>query len=154
MVNQSPRGPTNAPLYIFTRLHQMGVRAVHGVPGDYNLETLDCLKKAGLLWVGNINELNAGALAQPHPKRLVDVDVLSNASNLSVRRRWICKGQGHLGACDHLWGRRAVGNQRSRGSMCRARSYRPHCRLSVEICPEGAEITTPHLRKWRLRHFL
>lgn len=49
--------------YLFQRLHQMGVRSVHGVPGDYNLTALDYLDKAGLAWVGNVNELNAGMSA-------------------------------------------------------------------------------------------
>ena len=46
--------------YLFTRLHQLGIRAVHGVPGDYNLVALDYLDDAGLEWVGDANELNAG----------------------------------------------------------------------------------------------
>ncbi len=46
--------------YLFARLHQLGIKAVHGVPGDYNLVALDYLDKAGLEWVGDANELNAG----------------------------------------------------------------------------------------------
>ena len=49
--------------YLFTRLHQVGIRAVHGVPGDYNLIALDYLDNAGLRWVGDANELNAGTLS-------------------------------------------------------------------------------------------
>ena len=54
--------PVNVAEYLLTRLHQIGVRSVHGVPGDYNLAALDYLPKAGLQWVGSVNELNAGAL--------------------------------------------------------------------------------------------
>jgi pyruvate decarboxylase len=54
--------PVDVAEYLFTRLHQIGVRSVHGVPGDYNLVALDYLDKAGLKWVGNVNELNAGEL--------------------------------------------------------------------------------------------
>lgn len=36
------------------------MRSVHGLPGDYNLVALDYVPKAGLRWVGNCNELNAG----------------------------------------------------------------------------------------------
>ena len=54
------KAPIDAAQYIFTRLHQVGIRSVHGVPGDYNLTALDYLDKAGLKWVGNVNELNAG----------------------------------------------------------------------------------------------
>lgn len=46
--------------YLFTRLRQLGVGSVHGVPGDYNLTLLDHVEPAGLHWVGNCNELNAG----------------------------------------------------------------------------------------------
>jgi pyruvate decarboxylase len=46
--------------YLFRRLHQLGIRALHGVPGDFNLTALDYVEKCGLEWVGNANELNAG----------------------------------------------------------------------------------------------
>ena len=46
--------------YLFTRLRQLGVQSVHGVPGDYNLSLLDHVEPTGLHWVGNCNELNAG----------------------------------------------------------------------------------------------
>lgn len=49
--------------YLFTRLFQLGARSVHGVAGDYNLCALDYIKPAGLKWVGNANELNAGYAA-------------------------------------------------------------------------------------------
>jgi hypothetical protein len=52
--------PVDVAQYLFTRLHQMGVRSVHGVPGDYNLVALDYIDKTGLKWVGSVNELNAG----------------------------------------------------------------------------------------------
>lgn len=46
--------------YLFRRLHEVGVRSVHGLPGDYNLVALDYLPGTGLKWVGSVNELNAG----------------------------------------------------------------------------------------------
>lgn len=52
--------PVNVAEYLFTRLHQLGVRSVHGVPGDYNLVALDYLPSSKLSWVGSVNELNAG----------------------------------------------------------------------------------------------
>lgn len=54
------RQPIDVAEYLFRRLHELGIRSVHGVPGDYNLVALDYLPKAGLQWVGNVNELNAG----------------------------------------------------------------------------------------------
>lgn len=52
--------PVDVAEYLFTRLHQLGVRSVHGVPGDFNLVALDYLPRCKLNWVGSVNELNAG----------------------------------------------------------------------------------------------
>lgn len=49
-------------------LHQVGIRSVHGVPGDYNLVALDYLSSNGLQWVGNCNELNAGYAADGYAR--------------------------------------------------------------------------------------
>ena len=50
----------NVAEYLFTRLHQLGVKDLHGVPGDFNLVALDYVEPCGINWVGNCNELNAG----------------------------------------------------------------------------------------------
>lgn len=55
--------PMDVAEYLFRRLYEVGIRVVHGVPGDYNLSTLDYLPNCGLHWVGNCNELNAGRVA-------------------------------------------------------------------------------------------
>ncbi|KAH6887074.1 thiamine diphosphate-binding protein [Thelonectria olida] len=54
--------------YLFRRLTELGVRSIHGVPGDYNLSALDYLKPLGLHWVGNANELNAGYAADGYAR--------------------------------------------------------------------------------------
>ncbi|KAJ5110498.1 thiamine diphosphate-binding protein [Penicillium argentinense] len=54
--------------YLFRRLHQTGLRAVHGVPGDYNLTLLDHVIPSGLEWVGNCNELNGGYAADGYAR--------------------------------------------------------------------------------------
>lgn len=54
------RSPIDVAEYLFTRLYQIGVRSIHGLPGDYNLVALDYIPQLGLKWVGNVNELNAG----------------------------------------------------------------------------------------------
>jgi pyruvate decarboxylase len=59
------RQPIDVAEYLFQRLHEVGVRSVHGVPGDYNLVALDYAPKAGLNWVGNVSELNAGIWRLP-----------------------------------------------------------------------------------------
>ncbi|KAL8674316.1 MAG: hypothetical protein Q9168_001309 [Polycauliona sp. 1 TL-2023] len=60
--------PVDVAEYLFRRLHEVGVRGVHGVPGDYNLVALDYVPKAGLNWVGNVNELNAGYAADGYAR--------------------------------------------------------------------------------------
>lgn len=62
------KSPVPVAEYLYRRLHQAGVRSVHGVPGDYNLRALDFLPKAGLNWVGNVNELNAGYAADGYAR--------------------------------------------------------------------------------------
>ena len=54
------REPVDVTEYLFRRLTQLGVKSIHGVPGDYNLVALDYVTKSGLTWVGSVNELNAG----------------------------------------------------------------------------------------------
>ncbi|KAL8726903.1 MAG: hypothetical protein Q9166_006392 [cf. Caloplaca sp. 2 TL-2023] len=60
--------PVDVAEYLFRRLHEVGIRGVHGVPGDYNLVALDYIPKAGLSWVGNVNELNAGYAADGYAR--------------------------------------------------------------------------------------
>ncbi|GAM87849.1 hypothetical protein ANO11243_058770 [Dothideomycetidae sp. 11243] len=60
--------PIDVAEYLFRRLHQVGIRGVHGVPGDYNLVALDYIPKAGLKWVGSVNELNAGYAADGYAR--------------------------------------------------------------------------------------
>lgn len=62
--------PDNIKLadYLFTRLRQLGVNSIFGVPGDYNLRLLDFVVPAGLHWVGNCNELNAAYSADGYSR--------------------------------------------------------------------------------------
>lgn len=54
--------------YLFKRLTQLGVGSMHGVPGDFNLTLLDYVEPAGIRWVGNTNELNAGYAADGYAR--------------------------------------------------------------------------------------
>lgn len=54
--------------YLFRRLRQNGVTAIHGVPGDFTLRAIDQLKEAGIEWVGTCNELNAGYAADGYAR--------------------------------------------------------------------------------------
>lgn len=57
------REPVDIATYLLTRLKQMGIDSIHGLPGDFNLALLDYLPDLGITWVGNCNELNAGYAA-------------------------------------------------------------------------------------------
>ncbi|KAF3763756.1 pyruvate decarboxylase [Cryphonectria parasitica EP155] len=60
--------PVDVSEYLFRRLYEVGIRSVHGLPGDYNLVSLDYVRKAGLRWVGNVNELNAAYAADGYAR--------------------------------------------------------------------------------------
>lgn len=64
----SAMAPVKLAEYLFTRLRQLGVESVHGVPGDFNLTMLDHVEPAGLNWVGNANELNAAYAADGYSR--------------------------------------------------------------------------------------
>ncbi|KAJ5894606.1 pyruvate decarboxylase [Penicillium taxi] len=54
--------------YLCIRIKEIGVKSIHGVPGDFNLVALDYVEKCGLKWVGNCNELNAGYAADGYSR--------------------------------------------------------------------------------------
>ncbi|KZF18872.1 pyruvate decarboxylase [Xylona heveae TC161] len=60
--------PIDFAEYLFTRIKQLGIQSIHGLPGDYNLVTLDYVPKVGLTWAGNVNELNAGYAADGYAR--------------------------------------------------------------------------------------
>ncbi|KAM3504383.1 hypothetical protein MY11210_008382 [Beauveria gryllotalpidicola] len=62
------KAPVDVAQYLFHRLYEIGVRSVHGVPGDYNLLALDYLPKANLKWMGSVNELNAAYAADGYAR--------------------------------------------------------------------------------------
>ncbi|KEF62833.1 pyruvate decarboxylase [Exophiala aquamarina CBS 119918] len=62
------REPVDVATYLFTRLKQIGIDSIHGLPGDFNLVALDYLEGLGLRWVGNCNELNAGYAADGYAR--------------------------------------------------------------------------------------
>ncbi|KAH6955029.1 hypothetical protein HG530_015794 [Fusarium avenaceum] len=68
MSNSNLQKPIDVAEYLFKRLYEVGVRSVHGVPGDYNLVALDYLPQCNLNWVGSVNELNAAYAADGYAR--------------------------------------------------------------------------------------
>ncbi|GAB1317275.1 hypothetical protein MFIFM68171_07485 [Madurella fahalii] len=65
---QGLQKPITVAEYLFARLYEVGIRSVHGLPGDFNLVALDYVSKAGLKWVGSVNELNAAYAADGYAR--------------------------------------------------------------------------------------
>ncbi|KAL1960889.1 hypothetical protein VTO42DRAFT_5872 [Malbranchea cinnamomea] len=55
--------------YLFRRLHELGIRHVLGVPGDFNLNLIDHLYNVpDMRWVGTCNELNGAYAADGYAR--------------------------------------------------------------------------------------
>ncbi len=54
--------------YLLHRLHEVGIRHLFGVPGDYVLDFLDEVIASPIQWVGTCNELNAGYAADGYAR--------------------------------------------------------------------------------------
>ncbi|KIJ17894.1 pyruvate decarboxylase [Paxillus involutus ATCC 200175] len=55
--------------YLLTRLEQLGVTSIFGVPGDFNMPFLDYVEDHPVIqWVGNCNELNAAYAADGYAR--------------------------------------------------------------------------------------
>jgi len=54
--------------YILSRLREIGIGHLFGVPGDYVLDFLDAVIASPIQWVGNCNELNAGYAADGYAR--------------------------------------------------------------------------------------
>lgn len=87
--------PVDVATYLFTRLKQLGIDSIHGVPGDFNLVALDYIPKCGLNWVGNCNELNAG-----EQNKQVGMNITETRCRLCRRR--LCSNQRNISSCHHV----------------------------------------------------
>jgi len=54
--------------YLLSRLQEIGIKHLFGVPGDYVLDFLDEIIASPIQWVGNCNELNAGYAADGYAR--------------------------------------------------------------------------------------
>ncbi len=59
---------TTVGAYLVSRLHEVGVRHVFGVPGDYVLGFMDQILESPIELVGTCNELNAGYAADAYAR--------------------------------------------------------------------------------------
>lgn len=63
--------------YIFRRIVSLGIHSIFGVPGDFNLDFLDCIYKVPELhWYGTCNELNGAYSADGYARRSGKLGVL------------------------------------------------------------------------------
>ncbi len=68
--SRTPPELTTVGRYLATRLRQLGVDHLFGLPGDFNLALIDeVLGEPGLEWVGSTNELNAAYAADGYARR-------------------------------------------------------------------------------------
>jgi len=58
----------NVSRYLVSRLHELGITNIFGVPGDYVLDFLDEVVASPVRWVGTCNELNAGYAADGYAR--------------------------------------------------------------------------------------
>jgi hypothetical protein len=145
----SLKSPIDVAEYLFTRLRQLGVRSVHGVPGDFNLAALDYIPQVGLKWVGNCNELNGGQLLPSYTtfRRLRGYSLLS----LRIRCGWLCSSQGQVSNCHHIWSWRIVYYQRNRWSVFGTCACRAHRGYALNDISKGQNAATSHPGQWRLQ---
>ena len=54
--------------YIISRLQEVGIKHLFGVPGDYSLDFLDQVIASPIQWIGTCNELNAGYAADGYAR--------------------------------------------------------------------------------------
>lgn len=69
--------------YLFKRLHQVGLHAVHGVPGNHNIAILREATDAGLEWVAHRSDFSAGIVADGYARVKGIAALVSSFENMS-----------------------------------------------------------------------
>ncbi len=59
---------TTVAKYLLKRLHEIGLKHIFGVPGDYSLDFMDRIIESPIKYVGTCNELNAGYAADAYAR--------------------------------------------------------------------------------------
>ncbi|CAG8211496.1 unnamed protein product [Penicillium nalgiovense] len=70
--------------YLFKRLHQVGLHAMHGVPGDHNIAILREATDAGLEWVAHRSDLSAGLVADGYARVKGIAALISSFENIML----------------------------------------------------------------------
>lgn len=128
--------------YLYIRLRQLGIDSVFGVPGDYNLISLDYLEPAGLKWIGDANELNAGECS------FGELFCTYTNNHPRLRSRRVCSHQRRRSNYDDLWSRRALCYQRDCWILCRICASRTYCRISFHSLAAKWHGPAPFLGRW------
>ncbi|KAJ5940850.1 hypothetical protein N7516_001018 [Penicillium verrucosum] len=68
--------------YLFKRLCQVGLHAVHGVPGNHNIAILREATDVGLEWVAHCGDLNAGVVADGYARVKGIAALISSFENM------------------------------------------------------------------------
>ncbi|KAF7519750.1 hypothetical protein PCG10_009793 [Penicillium crustosum] len=68
--------------YLFKRLYQLGLHAVHGVPRNHNIAILREATDAGLEWVAHRSDLNAGIVADGYARVKGIAALISSFENM------------------------------------------------------------------------
>ncbi|KAE8369797.1 thiamine diphosphate-binding protein [Aspergillus caelatus] len=140
--------PIDIAEYLFTRLYQLGVRTVQGVPGDYNLAALDYIPKVGLKWVGNCNELNAGYSADAYAriKGISAIVTTFGVGELSALNAIAGAYSEHVPVV-HIVGQPSTASQRD-GMLLHHTlgnsDYNVFANISANLAITVAKITDPH----------
>ncbi|KGO72696.1 Thiamine pyrophosphate (TPP)-dependent enzyme [Penicillium italicum] len=69
--------------YLFKRLYQVGLHAVHGVPGKHNIAILREATDAGLEWVAHSSDLSAGLVTDGYARVKGIAALVSSFGNVS-----------------------------------------------------------------------
>lgn len=94
--------------FLFSRIKQLGISNIFGVPGDFNLQLLDFVYKVpGLNWVGCCNELNAAYAADGYGRLRGPVEDGANPSPRIPGALITTYGVGELSALNGISGAHA-----------------------------------------------
>ncbi|CCG84848.1 protein of unknown function [Taphrina deformans PYCC 5710] len=140
---------TTVANYLLTRLEQLGLRSVFGVPGDFNLAFLDEFDNhRDLTWVGCANELNAAYAADGYARvnhRISAIVTTFGVGELSAMNGVAGSYSEHVGVV-HIVGTPSTFDQRS-GSLLHHTlgngDFSVFAKMSKSITTTQANLTDP-----------